>query len=273
MRCSVSRAPGKTRTTWGTSAVVFYISTETSEPGAATIERATYVPGLAQSSATARLPIYVIANGQTGSGNPQAQGLAFVALDGGLREEATAANSARLQSSRNILGSAPSLTASGNGSYTLLWDVYVGTWSVAATTTHRNTQLTTAAAVTAAAEAHDLTGPTERPSVRSGRVRGELPRRRNLRAIAVPAVACARKWEHHRRLHRKGRFIVWLVSETNALLQETPSGCAASSSRVHCEASSADAAATGKTRVTSGTRGFSPEFSRPLSRRRVQENP
>jgi hypothetical protein len=138
---------------------VLYISTEASDPGAATIERATYVPGLAHSSAAARLPIYVIANGQTGSANAHAQGLAFVALDGGLSEEATAANSAQLQSSRNILGSAPSVGASGNGIYTPLWDVYVGAWSAAATTAHRNTQLTSAAAVTAAVAAHDLTGP------------------------------------------------------------------------------------------------------------------
>ncbi len=64
---------------------VFYISTEASDPGAAAIERATYVPGLAQSSATARLPIYVVANGPTGTGNAQAQGLAFVPLPRGIR--------------------------------------------------------------------------------------------------------------------------------------------------------------------------------------------
>ncbi len=138
---------------------VLYISTEASDPGAATIERATYVPGLAHASAAARLPIYVIANGQTGSANVHAQGLAFVALDGGLSQEATATNSAQLQSSRNVLDSAPSRSASGNGIYTPLWDVYVGAWSAAATSAHRNAQLTSAAAVTAAVAAHDLTGP------------------------------------------------------------------------------------------------------------------
>ena len=84
-----------------------------SDPGAATIERATYVPKLAQSAASARLPIYVVANGQDGASNRQAQGLGFVALDGGLDQEATEANSARLQSSRNVLTSAPAVTASG----------------------------------------------------------------------------------------------------------------------------------------------------------------
>lgn len=138
---------------------VFYISTEASDPGAATIERATFVPSLAKSAASARLPIYVIANGQTGHANPQAQGLGFVSLDGGLAEDATTANGADLQSSRNILASAPNVTPSGNGTYTPLWDVYVGQWSAAATSAHRNVQLTSASAVGEAVAAHDLTGP------------------------------------------------------------------------------------------------------------------
>jgi hypothetical protein len=138
---------------------VLYISTEASDPGAATIERATYVPALAMSAASARLPIYVIANGQTGRDNEQAQGLGFVALDGGLENEATTANSAALQSSRNILGGVPAVTPSGNGGYTPLWDVYVGQWSAGAIGAHRDAQLRDAAAVNDAVAAHDLTGP------------------------------------------------------------------------------------------------------------------
>jgi hypothetical protein len=138
---------------------VLYISTEASDPGAATIERATYVPGLAKSAAAARLPIYVVANGQTGRTNAKAQGLGFVALDGGETENATAANSATLQSPRNILSSAPSVAPNGDASYTPLWDVYVGAWTSAATSAHRDVQLTSATAVTQATTAHDLTGP------------------------------------------------------------------------------------------------------------------
>jgi hypothetical protein len=138
---------------------VLYISTEASDPGAATIERATYDPGLAQTSPSARLPIYVVANGQTGASNAQAQGLGFVALDGNLTEEATADNSAQLQSSRNVLESPPAQTASGNGIYTPLWDVYVGAWTASATQAHRNTQLTSAGAINHAVAAHELTGP------------------------------------------------------------------------------------------------------------------
>jgi hypothetical protein len=138
---------------------VLYISTEASDPGAATIERATYVPALAKAATSARLPIYVVANGQTGRANASAQGLGFVALDGGLSENATAADSATLQSSRNVLSSAPGAGPNGDASYTPLWDVYVAAWTAAATSAHRNVQLTSATAVIQAASAHDLTGP------------------------------------------------------------------------------------------------------------------
>jgi hypothetical protein len=80
--------------------------------------------------------------------------LAFAALDGGLGEAATTANSAQLQTSRNVLESAPSLIASG-GTYTPLWDVYIGAWSPSA----KAHQLTSQTAVNAAVAAHELTGP------------------------------------------------------------------------------------------------------------------
>ncbi|HYZ16817.1 MAG TPA: hypothetical protein VE591_10470, partial [Candidatus Acidoferrum sp.] len=138
---------------------VFYISTEASDPGAATIERATYDPVLAKSAASARLPIYVVANGQTGRTNAKAQGLGFVALDGGLTESATASNSAGLLTSRNVLSSVPASGANAAASYTPLWDVYVGAWTKAAAQGHRDVQLTSAAAVMHAVSAHEMTGP------------------------------------------------------------------------------------------------------------------
>lgn len=138
---------------------VLYISTEASDAGAATIERATYVPSLANTAASARLPIYVVANGPTGRENPAAQGLAFAALDGGLSADATNANSASLQSSRNVLSSAPAMTASGNTTYSPLWNVYLGVWSAAAKTSGRVAQLTSAQMVAHAASSGDLTGP------------------------------------------------------------------------------------------------------------------
>jgi hypothetical protein len=138
---------------------IFYISTEASDAGAATIERATYVPGLAQSAKSARLPIYVIANGPTGQANPLAQGLGFVALDGGLASDATLANSVRLLTSRNVLSSAPATAPDGSARYSPLWDVNVGMWTATAVDAHRVTQLTSVQAVASAVSAGDLTGP------------------------------------------------------------------------------------------------------------------
>jgi hypothetical protein len=135
---------------------VFYISTEVSDPGTATMERATYAPELAKSGASARLPIYVVANGK-------AQGLSFVALNGKLTEDPTASNSAELLSPHNVLSSAPTVITGGNASYSPLWDVYVGAWTPAAAQANRNVQLTSTAAVTQAVSAHDLTGPGSKP--------------------------------------------------------------------------------------------------------------
>jgi hypothetical protein len=142
---------------------VLYISTEASDPGVATIERATYVPALANAARAARLPIDVIANGATGVANAQAQGLGFVALNGGLDHDATAANAATLRTSLNILGGVPARTASGNGVYSPLWDVSVGAWTAAATKAGRVRLLTSSAAVEAAVAAHELTGPGGKP--------------------------------------------------------------------------------------------------------------
>ncbi|MEP7188847.1 MAG: hypothetical protein ABI901_06645, partial [Roseiflexaceae bacterium] len=75
---------------------ILYLSTEASDPMAATIERATFVPLLQDSPflggddflGSARERIFVMANGQTGKNNPQAQGLAHVILDGHGTEDA-----------------------------------------------------------------------------------------------------------------------------------------------------------------------------------------
>ncbi len=134
---------------------VFYISTEASDRGAATIERATYAPAIASAPQSARLPILVIANGQ-------AQGLAFAALHGNLVENATLANSASLKTSRNILGDLPANGPSG-GIYDPLWDVSVGAWSDAALAAHRNGTLKSAEDVQKAVAAKLITGPGGKP--------------------------------------------------------------------------------------------------------------
>ncbi len=130
---------------------VYYISTEASDPGAATIERATYTPSIGASPPGARLRIIVIVNGQ-------GQGLQYAALHGNLSLAATTATSASLGTSLNILGGLPAATPDG-GVYDPLWNVEVGVWSAAAVDAKKNVLLTSADAVTNAVEAKLLTGP------------------------------------------------------------------------------------------------------------------
>lgn len=134
---------------------VFYISTEASDQGAATLERATYAPAIGKAPESARLAIFVIVNGQT-------QGLAYAALHGNLSQNATAADSATLKTSHNILGGLPASGPDG-GIYDPLWNVSVGVWSAAAVAAHQNVTLTSADAVQQAVSAKLLTGPDGKP--------------------------------------------------------------------------------------------------------------
>lgn len=130
---------------------VFYISTEASDPGAATIERATYAPRIGKSSASARLKIIVIVNGQH-------QGLADAALAGNLNANATAANSPTLRTSGNVLGGLPAATATG-GVYDPLWNVEIGAWTASAVGAKTNVRLTSADDVSKAVDRKALTAP------------------------------------------------------------------------------------------------------------------
>lgn len=138
---------------------VLYLSTEASDPGAATIERAIYVPSLGK--AGGKIPILVFANGQTGADNPQAQGLSYAALDGHLDQNATAANSASLRTPLNVLASFP--TGSTAAAYSPLWDANVAVWSSDAVTAKTNTRQTSASAVYQLATNKMITGPDGKP--------------------------------------------------------------------------------------------------------------
>jgi hypothetical protein len=145
---------------------VIYLSTEASDPGVASIERATFVKSLDTSNATSEIPIFALANGQTGANNPQAQGLAFLALDGNLSHDATAENAAKDGSPRNIIATfnaGPTAAA-----YTPLWSANVGLWSAAAVAAHRNVQQKSVASVSAAAAKGDITAPDGKPFGPSG---------------------------------------------------------------------------------------------------------
>ena len=135
---------------------VLYISTEATDPGVATIERATFVPSLAKAGGT--IPIFVIANGPTGA---KPQGLAYAALDGKLNEDATAENASTLRASMNVLASFP--TGAGAAAYSPLWSANLGVWSDAAVAAHKNVQLTKPQQFSDAATAKELTGPGGKP--------------------------------------------------------------------------------------------------------------
>lgn len=131
---------------------VLYISTEASDRGVATIERATYAPGLKKAPQSAQLKIFVTINGRS-------QGLAYAALHGSLDRDATLANSGSLKTSQNVLGGLPAVLPGGSSSYDPLWSVYVGEWTTEAVSAGKNTVMTSAQAVLHAVDAKLLTGP------------------------------------------------------------------------------------------------------------------
>lgn len=94
---------------------ILYLSTEASDPGAATVERATYVPLLAKSPfangddnlGSARERIFVFLNGKT-SGD-DAQGLMNLGLHGNLDKDASLSTASTSGSPLNVQDDFPSL--------------------------------------------------------------------------------------------------------------------------------------------------------------------
>lgn len=101
---------------------VYYLSTEASDPAAASVERATYVPLLAKAAASSEIPIGVVVDGpQTGDAP---QGLDFLALRTPLDTDATTQNAATIMSSFNVLSLAPALgNLYADNGYSPLWNV------------------------------------------------------------------------------------------------------------------------------------------------------
>jgi hypothetical protein len=97
---------------------VLYLSTDASDPLAATLEGATYAPALKDipvgrddSTFSAIERIFVFINGPTGKDNPQRQGLDSAIMDG--------------ESPLNVLGGIPSVATD----YSPLWDMNLGMWT------------------------------------------------------------------------------------------------------------------------------------------------
>ena len=123
---------------------ILYISTESNDPGTATLERATYVPALSQIAynggddalGSARERIFPFLNGQTGSNNPQAQGIAHLILDGHAYEDASAGNIALIDALRNggdalnVQGDFPTLADPRHAeAYSPIWEAQFGQWT------------------------------------------------------------------------------------------------------------------------------------------------
>jgi hypothetical protein len=103
---------------------VYYLSTEASDPVAAAVERATYVPRLAKASPAGEIPIGVVANGPVDAAGPQ--GLKYLALHTPLAGDATMANAAAVGSPFNVLSLVPDTAHpyAANG-YSPLWSAQV----------------------------------------------------------------------------------------------------------------------------------------------------
>lgn len=157
---------------------ILYLSTEASDPMAATIERATFVPLLQDSPflggddflGSARERIFVMANGQTGRNNPQAQGLAHAILDGHGSEDASSDNAAFIADlnnngdSLNVQGDFPTLADPRHANaYSPLWDAQVGVWTPEAIAKRLNKRQTDENQVLVLAVKGLITGPDGAP--------------------------------------------------------------------------------------------------------------
>jgi len=123
---------------------ILYISTESSDAATATLERATFVPLLAKTPFTGgddfagsvRERIFPFVNGQTGTDNPQAQGLAHLIRDGHASEDASLSNQGLIRAlinggdSLNVQGDFPTLTEQHRKfAYSPLWEANFGQWT------------------------------------------------------------------------------------------------------------------------------------------------
>ena len=156
---------------------ILYLSTEASDPMAATLERATYVPLLAKAPfpggddfmGSARERIFAVANGPRAArakpfdkdaSDGQPQGFAYVSLDGKLSEDITPTNTAEIRTSNNIQGDFPLRAEPRHEfSYSPLWEAQVGEWTAAAIAQGKVKQLNDENQMLEAVKSGLMTGP------------------------------------------------------------------------------------------------------------------
>jgi hypothetical protein len=123
---------------------IVYLSTDAGQPLTAVLERSTYVPALNDASCngcddflgSARERLFGFVNGQTGTGNPNAQGFQHLAKDGMVGENAVQTNTAFINALRyggdilNVFGDFPTLIDPRHAdAYSPLWDAQLGMWT------------------------------------------------------------------------------------------------------------------------------------------------
>jgi len=136
---------------------IIYLSTDAGQPLTAVLERATYVPALNNASfnggddflGSARERLFGFINGQTGGGNPNAQGFQHLVLDGFASQDASAANDPMIDALRhggdllNVFGDFPTLADPRHAdAYSPLWDAQLGLWTPKAVSEGLNTRQT-----------------------------------------------------------------------------------------------------------------------------------
>jgi hypothetical protein len=134
---------------------ILYLSTDAGQPLTAVLERSTYVPALNNASfnggddflGSARERLFGFINGQTGAGNPQAQGFVHLVKDGFASQDASAGNTAMIDALRNggdllnVFGDFPTLADPRHAdAYSPLWDAQLGLWTAKAVSQGLNTR-------------------------------------------------------------------------------------------------------------------------------------
>jgi len=123
---------------------ILYLSTDAGQPLTAVLERSVYVPALNNAAfnggddflGSARERLFGFINGQTGAGNPQAQGFVHLIKDGFAAQDASAGNTAMINALRhggdflNVFGDFPTLKDPRHAdAYSPLWDAQLGLWT------------------------------------------------------------------------------------------------------------------------------------------------
>ena len=134
---------------------IVYLSTDAGQPLTSVLERSTYVPALNDASfnggddflGSARERLFGFINGQTGAGNPQAQGFQNLILDGHGSEDASLGNTGLINALRNggdllnVFGDFPTLADPRHAdAYSPLWDAKLGLWTKKAVKAGLNTR-------------------------------------------------------------------------------------------------------------------------------------